>query len=203
MKNPHFIKIGIQGGRGSFNEEACRTYCGQNDITSYEIIYLYTSDRVLRALENREVDFGICAIENSLGGLVWETIHALSEYDCRIVDNFSIIINHVLLGVPGSTTLSIDTIMSHPQALAQTRRTIERDYADKRRVSGNGILVDQATAAAALAKGELPATTAVIASKVCADLFGLIILAEGLQDMAENLTTFLWMEPRDSPGTSF
>ena len=196
MAKESSIKIGIQGGRGSFNEEACRIYCAKNKIASYEIVYLYTSDRVLEALEDKEIDFGICAIENSLGGLVWETIHALSEYNCRILDHFSIIINHTLLGVSGSTLSTIDTIMSDPQALAQTRGTLARDYPEKRQISGEGILVDQATAAAALADGKLPATTAVIASRVCADLFGLNILAEGLQDLDENLTTFLWMEPR-------
>jgi prephenate dehydratase len=190
------IKIGIQGGKGSFNEEACRTYCKNNFITDYEIVYLYTSDRVLKALEAREVDFGVAAIENSLGGLVWETIHALSEFDCRILSNFQIVINHALLGVRGVTISEIDTIMSHPQALAQTKGTLARLFPHTNLVSGEGILVDQATAAAALSKGELPRSSAVIASRVCADLFGLDILAEGLQDMAENLTTFLWMEPR-------
>jgi len=190
------IKIGIQGGRGSFNEEACRIYCSNNLIDSYDIEYLYTSDCVLKALENREVDFGVCAIENSLGGLVWETVHALSQYNCRILDHFEIIINHALLGRADSSLATIDTIMSHPQALAQTQGTLARDYADKRQISGEGILVDQATAAAALAEGKLPATTAVVASRVCADLFGLTVLAEGLQDLAENLTTFLWIEPR-------
>jgi prephenate dehydratase len=151
---------------------------------------------VLKALEEGKIDFGISAIENSLGGLVWETINALSEFNCRIIDNFAIVINHVLLGVPGGTIDSIDTIMSHPQALAQTRGTLARDYPDKKQVSGEGILVDQATAAAALAEGKLPPSTAVIASRVCAELFDLRILAEGLQDMDENLTTFLWMEPR-------
>ncbi len=194
--NKQIFKIGIQGGKGSFNEEACRTYCKQKNISDYEIVYLYTSDRVIKALEDGEIDFGISAIENSLGGLVWETINALSEFNCRILDNFAIIINHALLGAPGSTIAAIDTIMSHPQALAQTRGTLARDYPDKKQVSGEGILVDQATAAAALAAGRLPATTAVIASRVCAELFGLQILAEGLQDMDENLTTFLWMEPR-------
>ncbi len=86
--------------------------------------------------------------------------------------------------------------MSHPQALAQTKGTLQREYADKWQVSGEGILVDQATAASALAEGKLPPTTAVIASRVCAELFGLTVLAEGLQDLAENWTTFMWIEPR-------
>ena len=190
------MKIGIQGGRGSFNEEACRTYCRDHGIGDYEIVYLYTSDRVLGALERREIDHGIAAIENSLGGLVWETIDALSQSNCIINDHFQIVINHALLAVPGTKLSEIDTIMSHSQALAQTRLTRSRDYGDKRFVSGEGILVDQATAAKALSEGELPRTTAVIASRVCAELFGLQILAEGLQDMKENLTTFLWMSPR-------
>ncbi len=190
------IRIGIQGGKGSFNEEACRTYCKDNTITDYEIVYLYTSDRVLKALEAREVDFGVAAIENSLGGLVWETVHALSEFNCKIESYFQIIINHALLGVPGVTITEIDTILSHPQALAQTQGTLARKYHNKQLASGEGILVDQATAAGALARGELPRSTAVIASRVCAELFGLDILAEGLQDMAENFTSFLWMTPR-------
>ncbi len=190
------FKIGIQGGKGSFNEEACRTYCAKKGITNFEIVYLYTSDRVLKALEEKEVDYGICAIENSLGGLVWETIHALSEFDCKIVDNFEIIINHALLGFKGRAIESIDTVMSHPQALAQTKGTLARDFKDKKQVSGDGILVDQATAAAALSQGNIPPNVGVIASRVCAELFGLSILAEGLQDLAENYTTFLWMEPR-------
>lgn len=190
------LKIGIQGGRGSFNEEACRFYCRERGIGDYEIVYLYTSDRVLAALEKREIDFGVSAIENTLGGLVWETINALSQYNCRILDNFQIVINHALLAKPGVKIGQIETIMSHPQALAQTQVTVAREYPEKKRVSGEGILVDQATAAAALAKGELPPTVAVIASRVCAELFGLDILAEGLQDMDENFTTFLWMEPR-------
>lgn len=57
------MKIGIQGGRGSFNEEACRTYCSTHTILDYDIEYLYTSDRVLRALEAHEVHFSIAAIE--------------------------------------------------------------------------------------------------------------------------------------------
>ncbi len=189
------MKIGIQGGKGSFNEEACRNYCGTHDISDYTIEYLYTSDKVLEALEKRTIDFGVAAIDNSLGGPVWETIHALSAYNCKILDNFQIIINHVLFVAPGVKLSDVDTIMSHPQALAQTKGNLARLYGNKKLVSGEGILVDQATAALALSKGELPRTTAVIASKVCAS-FGLDILAEGLQDMAENLTTFLWMEPR-------
>lgn len=189
------MKIGIQGGKGSFNEEACQTYCREHGITDYSIEYLYTSDKVLEALEKRTINFGVAAIDNSLGGPVWETIHALSAYNCTILENFQIVINHVLLAYPGTTISEIDTIMSHPQALAQTKGNLARLYRTKKLVSGEGILVDQATAALALSKGELPRTTAVIASKVCAS-FGLDILAEGLQDMAENLTTFLWMEPR-------
>src|SRR3954466_13235460 len=118
------IKIGIQGGKGSFNEEACRSYCSTNNIKDYEIVYLYTSDRVLKALEAAEVDFGVAAIENSLGGLVWETIHALSEFNCTILSNFQIVINHALLGTRGVTITEIDPIISHPPALAQTPGTL-------------------------------------------------------------------------------
>lgn len=192
------IKIGIQGGRGSFNEEACLTYIGAHDLKNIEIVYLYTADRVMKALAEGTVDRGIAAIHNSIGGIVWETANALAEIGAKILDNFPIIINHCLLVRPGTKISEIETIMSHPQALAQTAATRSKKYPGKRFESGSGILVDQATAAKALAEGKLPKTVAVIASRVCAEIYPLEIMDEGLQDAKNNLTTFIFMKGRSS-----
>lgn len=56
-------------------------------------------------------------------GIVRETIDALSTYNCKIISEFEIIINHCLLGVRGTKIAKIKTIMSHSQALAQCWET--------------------------------------------------------------------------------
>lgn len=190
------IRIGIQGGPGSFNEEACLTFTTEHNIKNYEIVYLYTADRVLKALNAGKIDRGICAIHNSIGGIVWETANALAAYGAVILEHFPILINHCLLARPGVKKEDLKIILSHPQALAQTASTRAKKYPGKTFESGKGILVDQATAAKYLAEGKLPETTGVIASKVCAELYPLVILDKGLQDSKNNLTTFIFTKKR-------
>ncbi len=186
------VRIGIQGGKGSFNEEACLFYAQEHKLKNYEIVYLYTADRVMKALNAGTIDRGICAIHNSVGGIVWETANALGTFGATITDKFAIIINHCLLVKPGKKVSDLTVIMSHPQALAQTAATRAKKYPGMKFESGKGILVDQATAAKSLGEGKLPDTVGVIASKVCADLYDLTILAKGLQDSKNNLTTFIF-----------
>ena len=188
------IIIGIQGGKGSFNEEACKEHCARIGLKDYRIEYLYTSERVLTALENGDIDRGQCATQNSIGGVVRETIHALSEHRSSIVDEFEFIVNHALLARPGVTLDRVSTIMSHPQALAQCQSTLPAMFPDKKLVPGTGDFVDQANAAKSLSCGDLPDSTAVLASRVCANLYNLDILADNLQDRRDNYTSFIWLE---------
>ncbi len=195
---PAVWRVGIQGGKGSFNEEACRAYCTQHNIAAYEIKYLYTSRNVLQALHKGEIERGVFAIQNAVGGVVMETIQALSEFDCEIVEIFDIVISHCLLIRPGVTFADIDTIISHPQALAQCRSTLKARYPHLRQISGEGDLVDQALCAQHLAEGKLPPNYAVLAPGVCADLYHLHTQDRNLQDLgAKNLTTFVWVKRRD------
>lgn len=195
MKSKQLI-IGIQGGKGSFNEEACRFYCEKNNIKNYSIKYLYTSENVLKALNKKQIDRGQFAIQNSIGGVVRESINALSRYNCKILNEFEIIINHCLLVRLDVSLDAITTIMSHPQALAQCKATLQRKYPNKKLISGKGNLVDQATAAKNLSLGKISFRTAVLASKVCSTLYCLGVLDEGLQDKKDNYTTFLFVGPR-------
>lgn len=191
-----YIIIGIQGGEGSFNEEACRFYCENQGIKNFKIKYLYTSNNVLNALHRGEIDFGQFALQNSVGGTVKETIDALSCYNCRIVKEFEIIVNHCLLTKKGVKLNEIKKIISHPQALAQCKSTLAKKYPDKELISGKGILVDQAKASQYLSEDKIPKNTAVLAPKVCAKLYNLEVLAEGLQDRKDNYTSFLFVKRR-------
>ncbi|MDZ7726335.1 MAG: prephenate dehydratase domain-containing protein [Candidatus Campbellbacteria bacterium] len=192
-KDSEKLVIGIQGGPGSFNEEAAHWYAKGHRIPNYELSYCYTTDKVLALLAEHKIDRGIFAIQNSVGGMVDESIYAMGRQLFEIVDQFEIIVNHNLLVLPGIEMDGIVTIMSHPQALAQCKSTLSLQYPDKNLRSGEGELIDQAMAAKALSEGQLPETTAVLASQAAADLYELNILDRGLQDKTENYTTFLFV----------
>ncbi len=191
------LVVGIQGGKGSFNEEACHHYCATHAIDAYRIEYLYTSENVLAALHRGEVDRGVFAIQNAQGGVVMETIHALSQYACEIIEIFEIVVNHCILHHPETPFEAVDTLISHPQALAQCRETLAARYPHLRLISGEGDLIDQAYCAQRIAEGAIPPTTAVLASQICSALYGLRVHDVGLQDLgANNLTTFVWVKRR-------
>src|SRR5581483_6554022 len=91
------LVVGIQGGRGSFNEEAARYYMSRTPDVPYELRYLHTTENVLRALHEGAVDRGQFAIHNSLGGIVTETVQATARYSYDIIEEFAIKISHALM----------------------------------------------------------------------------------------------------------
>jgi len=74
------IKIALSGEKGSFSEEATRYYCNKNNIKNYELFYAISMENVLTMLEDKKVDMGIFPIENSNGGIVYESVHAMSKH---------------------------------------------------------------------------------------------------------------------------
>lgn len=181
------VTIGVSGSQGSFSEEAARHYCSKNSITDYKLSYLVTAENVLAALSRTEIDKGVFPVENSNGGLVYEAVYAMSRYVFGIEEMFEIDIKHCLLARKGMNPDGIHSITSHPQALKQCNMYL------KRRWSGVDIqeYSDTAEAAQDLAKGQLNKDTAVIAPSICAEMYGLDILEEGIQDLKFNFTTFI------------
>lgn len=185
------LVFGIQGGKGSFNEEAVNHYIKQAGIKNYRIKYLYTSANVMRALHSGKVNRGQFAIHNSAGGIVEESIHAMANYKFKIVDQFAIKISHALMTRDDANFLEITTIMTHPQVLAQCKQTLQSKYPNLKQTSGGGKFVDQALVAKSLGEKELPKHIATIGSRILAQLYNLKIVEDNLQDLNENYTTFL------------
>ncbi len=183
--------VGIQGGKGSFNEEAIHYYLQRNNITKYKIEYLYTAENVLRALESGEVDRGIFAIHNSVGGVVYETIEAMAKYKFALVEEFAIIISHALMIREDATLSDITTIMTHPQVFAQCKQTLIQKYPNLQQASGKGELIDHALVAKYMSEGKLPKNIATMGSKILAEIYNLKIVEDNLQDLKENYTSFI------------
>jgi arogenate dehydrogenase (NADP+) len=188
------LTIGIQGGKGSFNDEAVQYYITKNGIADYDIRYLHTSERVLAALHSGEIDRGLFAIHNSVGGMVGESVEAMARYKFAIVEEFAIIIAHALMIRDDAKFDDITSVMAHPQVFAQCKSTLARKYPDLDLTSGKGELIDHANVAKQLGAHKLPKEVATMGSKVLADLYGLNIVEDNLQDAEENYTSFLMVK---------
>lgn len=184
------MKVGISGARGSFSEEATRTYADKNKLQKYTIEYLVSVENVLTALEEGKIDLGIFPIENSNGGIVIEAVHAMAKHRFRIKKLFEIDIHHNLLVRKGVTSDKVKIITSHDQAIKQCRMYLKRMW-PKVKIKE---YADTAKAAEDLANCRLPASTAVIASRAAADIHKLDILAESIQDLKFNYTSFIAAE---------
>jgi arogenate dehydrogenase (NADP+) len=188
------LVVGIQGGRGSFNEEAARHYMHTTHDVPIELVYLHTTERVLRALHEGSVDRGQFAIHNSVGGMVGESVAAMARYRFDIVEEFEIKIAHALMMSGTGEASEVDTVMTHPQVLAQCRTTLADKYPNLRLTSGEGDLIDHAKVAELIASGELAPNIATMGSSVLANIYGLRVIEDNLQDLGENFTSFLWVQ---------
>ncbi len=189
--NPKLVTFGIQGGIESFSEQALLKYIKDNSITEYEILYLYTTEKVLKSLHEGNIDYGLFAITNSTGGIVEESMQALAKYSSSIMSDFEIPVKHFLMTRKDVDAKTITTIMAHPQVFAQCKQTLMNNFSQYKLISGEGDLVDTARAAEYLATDKLPKATAILGAIGLAEKYNLDIIAENLQDKKDNLTRFL------------
>ncbi len=185
------MKVGVQGLEGSFSELAAQYYLKKNQIQHYELDYLVNSHRALEAISQGQCELAIFAIENSTGGVVYETLYALSDYLCHIDEFFSIPITQNLLVKPGISKDKITAIRSHQQALSQCKGYLSQHFPGIPHIEAE----DTAFAAKQLANNTLNANTGVIANQACAALYGLDILATEINDLKNNQTLFIAASP--------
>jgi len=184
------VKIGISGAQGSFSEEAADCYCQKSNIAGYELAYLVSVENVLSALNKEKINLGIFPIENSNGGIVVESVYAMSRHTFEIKELFEIPVIHCLLVKQGTEKEKIKNIASHDQALKQCKMYLKRIWAEAHLQETE----DTAKAAKDLSEGKLPQNTAVLAPESCAKLYGLEILERSVQDLKFNFTSFLAVE---------
>lgn len=180
------MRLGVSGESGSFSEEAGLLYSRQASIQS-TLDFLVDMEGVLSAVDSGRVDLGIFPVVNNRGGLVTMAFEAMGKYLFTYVDQLSLNINQCLLVRPSVRLQQVEKIVSHPQAFAQCQTFLHRELRDAETMMGQ----DTAKAARYLAEGKLGEFSAVIASARAAEIYGLEILAENIQDIQPNVTTFI------------
>jgi prephenate dehydratase len=184
------VKIGVQGGKGSFSESAGKTFARNHGIENFEIIYQISSEMVLGGVESGSTEFGVFAMENAQGGVVIESVEALALHRCKIVEMFHIPISQNLLALHEIFVGDLTEIHSHQQALRQCRNYLSEYFWTRPLIEA----VDTAEAARRLSEGKLPKTAGVISNKNCAGIYDLKIIEEDIHDLKNNLTFFLGIE---------
>ena len=172
--------VAFQGIHGANSELAIRQHFG-DDVDIFPCRNL--SDLFEAIHSNGTVSYGLLPVENALAGAVSKAYELLMDSDLRIQADVILHVHHALLAPPGTTMKDLKYVRSHPQALAQCERFLER----------NGMEAvpwyDTAGAAMDVATKPEPYTGA-IATELAGELYGLDILARQIEDVAYNFTRF-------------
>jgi prephenate dehydratase len=180
------LKIAFQGEPGANSHIAI-----SDAYPTAEAMPCATFEDALSAISSGEADLGMIPIENSVAGRVADIHHLLPQSGLFIVGEWFLPIRHQLVAVPGAKLEDIKTVESHVHALGQCRRII-RKFGLKPIVAG-----DTAGSARIIAeRGDK--SCAAISSRLAAQIYGLDILAEDIEDEAHNTTRFVVLarEPR-------
>lgn len=189
-----YLTIGIQGGKASFNDNALLDYVKRHGIKKYKIKYLYTTEKVLKNLHYGNIDLGLFAMHNSVGGMVSESITAIAKYRFEIVEEFAIKIQHFLMKLPQIQISDIKKVIAHDQVLKQCQATLQQRYSYLKLETGKGDLIDTATAAKAVLNSKLDQHTFILGNRRIADIYGFEVVDSDLQDDKQNYTSFLMVK---------
>jgi prephenate dehydratase len=184
-------RIAYLGPPGTFAEEAALRYDAKARLIPFSSI-----SAVAAAVDAGMAEEGVVPIENSLEGSVTETLDLLiHESRLLIRQELTLPIEHLLLVKPGAQAQEIKVIFSHPQALAQCRRFLERCFPQAQMVAA------LSTAAAVEQMMSYSSPAAAIGTQRAATLYGGQILARNIQDRFPNITRFAVLASTDHPPT--
>jgi chorismate mutase/prephenate dehydratase len=174
-------RVCYQGAEGAYSELAMKKFFG-DDVNCFHV---ETFRDAMSVLEEGSADYAVLPIENSTAGVISETYDLLTEYENYIVGEQIIEIRHCLMGVPGAKLEDIKTVYSHPQSLMQSARFLNA-HSDIRQIG----MKNNACAARKVAEDK-DKSQAAIASSLAAQIYGLDIIEEGINQADSNSTRFI------------
>lgn len=176
---PQDAYVACQGVEGAFSQMACDRLFKHADISFFD-----SFDAVFRAVEEGYCEFGVLPVENSTAGSVNQVYDLMMRHDFKVVRSCRLKIDHNLLAKPGCGLESISDVYSHEQALSQCKGFLSSLHGVRTHVVEN-----TAIASRMVAESERD-DVAALASRSCAELYGLDTLARSVQDRDNNYTRF-------------
>ena len=174
----HKPRVAFQGERGAFSEEAALKLLGQE----IELVPRRTFEDLFNSLDT---DYLLAPVENSIAGVVQPSVDLLRASSLKVLDEVEIKIEQHLIGCPGATFDTIETVQSHPVALAQCSRFFETHP------RLNSVVADDTAGSVAEVVRRGDPKVAAIAGQRAAEFYGGVIIRESIQNQAENYTRFV------------
>lgn len=182
--------IAFQGEPGAYSEEAIRKNFG----ATVETLPCHSFAEIFQAVQSGKAKHGLLPVENSMAGTVAQSYELLFEHDLRVQAEVILRVRHMLLSTPDTNIDQVVRVKSHPQALAQCEGYL------RRRGWEPVPAYDTAGSARDLA-AQSEAGTAVIASALAGELYGLTVLDSNVEDEPYNSTRFFLIGTEDAPRT--
>ena len=174
--------IGVLGPKGSYSEQAASEYSAKNKHVLFDSI-----NEVITALSSDKISEAVLPLENSIHGTILETLDGLYYNNLKINKEIVVKIEHVIAGIDKKISSNqVKYIYSHPQALGQCKFYLEKNYPKAKL-----ILTPSTSGALKKIKDEGKTDSLAIGSKFAANIYGLSIIDENIQDVKTNQTLFV------------
>lgn len=177
---PDHALVACQGTEGAYSQQACEKLFAYPDI-----LYFESFDGVFNAVEKGMCQYGILPIENSTAGSVTQVYDLMEKHDFYIVGAQKLRIEHHLMRKNGASGAPIREVVSHEQALRQCSEFLKAHPEIKVTKMEN-----TAKSAEYVAESDRD-DIAAIASRACADLYGLHIISDSVSNSESNYTRFI------------
>lgn len=182
------MRVSFLGPAGTFTEDALREACPEGEM---ELVRAPTVHDAIVAVEQGEADRAFVPYENSIEGSVRSTLDTLAfdTEEATIVGEHDFRVRAHLIAREGVGVEDVAAVLSHPQPLAQCAAFLRDNLpgVERRSVSS--------TAEAVRMVGESVRPWAAIGARAAAELYGCVVLREGVEDEADNVTRFVWIAP--------
>ena len=174
------LRVAYQGEKGAYSESALLQYFGDQ----VECIPCEEFANVFELTFSGEADFGFIPVENSTAGSIHQNYDLLYEYDLHINGEKYYQIHHCLIGLPGTQLEDIKTVISHPQALAQSAAFLQAHHI-KAKASFD------TAGSVRLIKENGDKSMGALASSYACKVHDMVLLSENVETNQNNTTRFL------------
>jgi prephenate dehydratase/prephenate dehydrogenase len=169
--------LAVLGPRGSFTDAAA-------SLLNLNKVYFDSISEIIKAVKDKKIKLGIIPIENSIHGTVVESLDGINHSNVKIIKAIIMPIHHCIATLPNHST--INTILSHPQALMQCSEYIKKNYPNAKLIN-----TLSTTEAFQEVKEKQLLNAAVIGPTIATQIYGLDILKEDIENEKQNKTKFV------------